>query len=151
VRWKPHVPASAAASASACAASSTASDDNAYAVFADAAVFRLAGNQVAECADAVVADTAAQIIQVEGQLRGPQLGRTDLADLLRTVQELERSKLRLTLSWHARATNFNCTLSCTVHYCVACCIMRPYSHTHTHTQSSCQQQPASLHTEVAVL
>ncbi|KAF8061303.1 yqkD [Scenedesmus sp. PABB004] len=42
-----------------------------------------------------------QVIHIEGCLRSDAVGRPDLAALLRRVQELERDKLRLTLSWQA--------------------------------------------------
>jgi hypothetical protein len=42
----------------------------------------------------------AQVIAIESCLKSPAVGRADLAGLLRQVQELERDKLRLTLSWY---------------------------------------------------
>lgn len=42
---------------------------------------------------------AAQVIAIEAQLRSDAVGRPDLAALLRQVQELERRKLQMTLSW----------------------------------------------------
>ncbi len=40
-----------------------------------------------------------QVIQIETALKSPAVNRPDLAALLRGVQEQERSKLKLTLSW----------------------------------------------------
>jgi hypothetical protein len=46
-----------------------------------------------------VAIAAVQVIAIESCLRSSAVDRPDLAGLLRQVQELERDKLRLTLSW----------------------------------------------------
>lgn len=40
-----------------------------------------------------------QVIAIESCLKSSAVARPDLAGLLRQVQELERDKLRLTLSW----------------------------------------------------
>lgn len=40
-----------------------------------------------------------QVIHIESCLKSSAVDRADLASLLRQVQELERNKLRLTLSW----------------------------------------------------
>jgi hypothetical protein len=40
-----------------------------------------------------------QVIDIESQLKADSVQRPDLAGLLRSVQELERKKLQLTLSW----------------------------------------------------
>jgi hypothetical protein len=40
-----------------------------------------------------------QVIQIEGALKSAAVSRPDLATLLRRVQDTERQKLRLTLSW----------------------------------------------------
>jgi hypothetical protein len=40
-----------------------------------------------------------QVIQIEAALKTPAVNRPDLAALLRGVQEQERNKLKLTLSW----------------------------------------------------
>ncbi|WIA34400.1 hypothetical protein OEZ86_012736 [Tetradesmus obliquus] len=42
-----------------------------------------------------------QVIAIESCLKSSAVARPDLAGLLRQVQELERDKLRLTLSWQA--------------------------------------------------
>jgi len=39
------------------------------------------------------------VIHIESHLKDPAVNRPDLAALLRGVQEQERQKLKLTLSW----------------------------------------------------
>lgn len=40
-----------------------------------------------------------QVISIESSLKSPAVNQPDLAALLRGVQEQERTKLKLTLSW----------------------------------------------------
>lgn len=47
----------------------------------------------------VVVCCVTQVIHIESHLKEPAVNRPDLAALLRGVQEQERQKLKLTLSW----------------------------------------------------
>lgn len=51
------------------------------------------------CVLCLLVNTPLQVIASESCLRSSAVDRSDLASLLRQVQELERNKLKLTLSW----------------------------------------------------